>query len=114
MGGYSNLLSSVAQATYAVSGNGATLDLAEYRDGKIWVYTVGRTSAARLYPRFEESPDGARWLTMKSWATALKSTGLAHMTLGSVMKWSRISWTLAGTAAQVKFWASVAAKAGAY
>lgn len=114
MSGYSNILSAISQATYAVNGTGATLDLGEYRDGKVWVYTVGRTSTARLYPVFQESPDGVRWLTVKAFATSLRATGLAQLTLPPLMRWSRIAWTLGGTTPSVKFWASVAVKAGAY
>ena len=110
---YANVLPAVAQGTHTTAGEGLILDVGEYVEGKLWVLTLARTSTTRLYPLYQESPDaGAHWLTVKSAATALKATGLAVMTLPALMRWSRVSWSLAGTAASVQFWAAVVAKSG--
>lgn len=99
---YTNSIPAVAVATRTISGNSLGLSVGEYYEGHIYIYVAGLAAGGRVTPRWEGSPNGAfgatsgNYLTLRAYATSLRATGLAILTLPIIGSWGRISWAIGG------------------
>lgn len=105
---YANSIPAVALATRTTSGNGLGLNTGEYYEGHIYTYVSGLAAGGRVTPRWEGSPNGAfgatsgNYVTLRAYATSLRATGLAVLTLPVIGQWGRIAWSVGG-ATGIKF-----------
>jgi hypothetical protein len=100
---YSTVRLAIAQATQTVSGTSDAFNIGEFIEGTLHVRVVAMTGTnPRVTPRFQVSPNAQQWATLRSYATSIRATGLSIMTLPRLAdQWGRISYTIAGTAANI-------------
>lgn len=109
MGYFANSIPVLSAATRTVSSHSSGVAVGNYIEGHLFIYVSALAgTGARLTPRWEGSPNGnvgtaGYYLPLRAFATSIRATGLAMMTLPAFGKWGRVAYTVGGTSAAIKF-----------
>jgi hypothetical protein len=102
--GYANSLPLISVATVTHAGASHTLNVAEYHQGALYTRILAMSgTGARLYLRWDESPDEAHFLPIVSGATGLRATGLSVLPIARVGLFGRCGYRVGGTTPAIRF-----------
>ncbi len=100
---YANAINMVGLATYAAATSSLGFHMGEYISGVLIVHVKTLSGVgARAYPTWQVSADATgarsgRYVSLKAFATSLRATGLAVLTLPFIGRWCRVGLTFGGT-----------------
>lgn len=107
---YANNLPVLGLATRSASGSSVGWNIGEYVEGLLVIRVTGLGGTnGRITPRWQISPNGSHgstagnYLTLRTFATSIRATGISMMTLNFLGRYGRVAYAIAGTAGAVKF-----------
>jgi hypothetical protein len=102
IGHYTSVLSVAGLATRTVSGVATAIAVGTWLEGELFVKVFAIGGSATFRPSWESSPAPGVWSMHTSMAT-FSATGVQRLTLSTLGKDGRLSWTIAGSTAGVRF-----------
>jgi hypothetical protein len=107
---FTAVLSAAGLATRTVSGSATAIAVGSWAEGELFVKVFSMGVGVTFRPSWESSPAPGVWSQHTAMPTCI-ATGVQRMNLAILGKDGRLSWTIGGSTAGVRFRAYFVGKA---